>query len=667
MKEKNCIVIEPYLIKEFVEPLHRILSETMSSLAVERGYIGFLDHQDKVEVPPGLSIPSTGTNILRLNRAEGLTGKVMEVHKVIAWPEDKESNSAYRTADPLVKAEIAADLAIDGTSFGALWLDSLDETKLFAQTGKDKIAKAVQAIVGQVRDWQVKCHKLDQTLEDIVKACLITTGSNRGYIALKSRDGGLVYFKTGVNSESFLELSQLEGLCGQVLQTGTLLNVPDVRSHPHYLSSDDNVLSEIICPILDDGLIQDEYETEFQEHGNEKTELPNASSILGIINMESYKVNAYDSHLEDIIRTVSMQTSSLARLYYHQFVGKGGPEYQEIVQLAIRCFFITSTNEGSIDHVESSIINEIGQKASQVLKMTRWTWIAPGHELQSFPIGTEYSKHVRVIQIGPNIFVIGDIYVEGVKIGSVSVECTRKKSMNKQLLAKMEQLCRVGEAFISKWRREYRTSKYLELLYYLRDDSYPERALVECVRRLPIILDSRHITIFAKYIIEGETVLVPGPSSSESLFWKDGNTPYYKWQLDGGVTSYVGVSGKHIIIEDLSNKDELKRISEDLTWQKVLAENIEGRTRAFMAIPLKSPNNPDEVIGVIRTFRTSMDPFFTVEEQRMMFVVASRLNSIMQKYIVSSSILERNIYHVPDEDLSMLLLQTKKRVKRLSV
>ena len=70
-----------------------------------------------------------------------------------------------------------------------------------------------------------------------------------------------------------------------------------------------------------------------------------------------------------------------------------------------------------------------------------------------------------------------------------------------------------------------------------------------------------------------------------------------------GATAFTAVYNRPVVVSNLGDIEELKRIAPDLVWGKTLAEDDGSYTRAFMSYPVTAPFNPGRVIGVLRTCR----------------------------------------------------------------
>lgn len=114
-------------------------------------------------------------------------------------------------------------------------------------------------------------QKLDELREKT--ACV------RGYIAIRDWDSSLYTIEAGDNTDVFIQLSENEGVCGYVLQTGKEINIKNTRIPPnlihqgeprfHYISSDSKIRSEFVCPFEKDG------------------------SVFAILNLESHHENNF--------------------------------------------------------------------------------------------------------------------------------------------------------------------------------------------------------------------------------------------------------------------------------------------------------------------------------------------------------------------------------------
>lgn len=178
---------------------------------------------------------------------EGLIGKALRTDQIETWKEG-DSEADFLRGDMRTIQEFAATIKFSGKTTAVLLID------YFKTDGPERTTQ--WEIEQRRRELTEILEKPNRERNEIENHIIFTAGeavkrteSTRGYIALKNWDGKLRYFTAGYETKRFRSLSQLEGICGEVLRTGVFQNAGNVWLHPQYQSSDDSIQSEAVAPI----------------------------------------------------------------------------------------------------------------------------------------------------------------------------------------------------------------------------------------------------------------------------------------------------------------------------------------------------------------------------------------------------------------------------------
>ncbi|GEO37696.1 hypothetical protein SAE02_18440 [Skermanella aerolata] len=207
---------------------------------------------------------------------DGLIGEALRTGQIVEWDE-KRPNTPFLKGDPRTIYEIAASISFKDKATAVLLIDYFKEDPADRahhwkiQGWRGEIAEILAT--PEREETEIRNHILNA-----VQVSVDQTKSIRGYIALKQWDGTIRYFTAGQGRDKFRYLSQLEGICGEVMRTGVFQNVGNVWNHPQYRSSDDSIQSEAVAPI--------------KVRGDE---------CIGVLNLESAEANHYTPEREAAI------------------------------------------------------------------------------------------------------------------------------------------------------------------------------------------------------------------------------------------------------------------------------------------------------------------------------------------------------------------------------
>ncbi|GEM_PF-1327423 len=124
------------------------------------------------------------------------------------------------------------------------------------------------------------------------------------HVAIYLKEGDELVSRRGAFSSTFADQEELldrfrrlqldQGICGRVAREGRTILVPDVRRHPDYLMGHPDIRSELAVPIVEGG------------------------EVLGLINIESAQVGAFDHEDVEIMEALARQLGVALRELRHR-------------------------------------------------------------------------------------------------------------------------------------------------------------------------------------------------------------------------------------------------------------------------------------------------------------------------------------------------------------
>lgn len=624
-REEEFAKLHEDALRELAPKLRPLLEEMYARFGPGQAFIQFitgLTSESKVVTLisyPEFWIPDKGlkVEVLRPDTFDsgpmGLTRWAATHNRTIIYPTDPESKLHYAEVDSRVQTEIVGPIHFRGRVTGVVLYDCIQPGRVYAEDERgefdgfllridEEIHKNIERLTAE--------PKVREQLTAIVYDCYKETLSARGYIAIKRWDGLLEYFKVGEGTDMFLELAPHEGLCGKVLRTGEMVNKKKLFSESHYIPSDTNIQSEIVCPI------KFQYET------------------IGVINLESYSPNAYDKKVEDFLKDKAELAAKSALFYRTPSDPDVGLAIADLCQTSLWIRPPESQSE-----LENYIRETLGQWLMKLLKGKRYAfWLKENTPKPPFLQEVSWAEAVKGTSssAGPRNTVFAPVLLQGEPLFVMALELEGKSKSQDQNT--MKALCRVASEAWRRARYEYRMRRFIALTNLLISQSCNEVVINQAVREIPFILQSNHCTLFYLLQYNGRSLFVPGPSTAKQMYFK-GQHPGYLPTLNDGLTGFVAERGKSLRIHDVRDTEELKEFDEQLVWKLRVSEEVEWDCRSYLACPVFDFLDHTRVVGVLRTHRDAKShrSGFTDEDDGMFETIAHLLSKPLSVFLEKKS------------------------------
>ncbi len=232
---------------------------------------------------------------------------------------------------------------------------------------------------------------------------------------------------------------------------------------------------------------------------------------------------------------------------------------------------------------------------------------------------------------------------------SVDIEETRGYS-------EFEALYKISKSLFS------RTSKITDKVLGLED------LLSETVSRIAEYLDADGCSIFL--IDENDGKLKLTATTGLKNVDVRNSKEKIEYKLGEGLTGWVAYHGRPLCINNVKNKNELKKIAPDLKWK---GKFIEADPKQFVAVPLKIGGKTK---GVVRLPNKKSGRGFTTHDQKLLEALADqivitivtaslaekRIKEIQKSHTIKLDLLH-NIYHTLRTPLAAIMMYSKEVVK----
>lgn len=134
-------------------------------------------------------------------------------------------------------------------------------------------------------------HDPDGLLELILDRCMQISQAESGSLMLINENSGFLDVVTarGLNMKTILEvrLKIGQGITGMAASTGKSRMVNDVRSDPDYITVKDDIMSELVAPMVVDG------------------------QVIGVISLDSTRLDAFSDEIMDIVSVLANQAAQV--------------------------------------------------------------------------------------------------------------------------------------------------------------------------------------------------------------------------------------------------------------------------------------------------------------------------------------------------------------------
>ncbi len=566
------IVCPSRIVNDVLDACARVLEKAAPSLQVRHLAIGFVDNRSLWRFPEKLKIDC---RTIETSAGEGLVGYALKTGRDWLWPDDKETPAVHFDVSSDVAKEAVAPIIYNGRVTGALLVDIKDNEPLPSDLEKwrrdiAELAGKISSILNSHEDAE---QNLRAALNGIIDRCVSDTASTRGYIAVKRWDGPLEYFwekdeKSG--RKNFLNLNPNQGLCGYVLQTGNILNEANVFANPLYISSDENIKSELIIPIKD-----------------------GAGETVGVLNLERTVAGEFEGGLLDDAKAAAAEAVRSA-VAFRNLTREGDP-LGEVAQEAF--------NYNGREDIET-FADFLAKKLAKALVAQRpLVWV---HTHDAPPelanVLKNYKGGAGCLPHGKAHVLYGPIGMPGECIVGVVID----ESPSAQIRTSFEQVCRIATQAMELRRQDDVTQKF-ELLIRNLVASPTSHLLYEAVITMKDVTMSDHCTLYARSRVNGVDFLACVASTSMTILETAKRERLYhiRAQPYDGLTGFVGTTGTPVEESNLSDltQDHWNQIEPGFSWVTGMAEDEEGKDiAAFVCRPICRPSD-GKVIAVFRLFR----------------------------------------------------------------
>lgn len=332
-----------------------------------------------------------------------------------------------------------------------------------------------------------------------------------------------------------IQLKIGQGLVGLVAKTNAPMVVADVTKNEHYVNANPSTRSEIVVPIkVDDRLV-------------------------GVINLESAELNAYDDYSLSLISAFASQAAislERARLHENLITSKKIEEQLNVARIIQRTFL---------------------PKSNPVLP----GYDISGTNLSSLQVGGDYYDFIKIVSDQTGI-VIGDVSGKGIPAALIMA------SFRASLIAEIRNnysIRTICEKVNTLLCESLEAGNFVTAVYGVLDSKNHIFTFANCGHDLPILLKNNDET---DYFREGGPVLGLSPDSKyESraimiqpgeviVFYTDGVTEVFNDEGEAfGIKRLVGIVKTHknepahkieeIIVNEVKNFAGKKHVFDDLT------------------------------------------------------------------------------------------------------
>ena len=576
------VVCHEKTIERIEKRCREVLDRARETMGLPHIAIGFVNRSFRWYFPAGLTFLA---RTIETRADEGLIGRAFNDDRILIYPDDPRSAESFIRVSTTTVREVAAPIYYAGQRTGVVFADiqkGEDAAHVDSEALRETIKQCTNTVSDLLNEQVAYVDDLKRRLYSLVERCRSETGSKRGYIAVKKIDGDLEYLWER-DEQVFLNLSQTEGLCGLVFRRPMLLNEGRVWTNPAYVSSDQEILSELIVPVV----VKDE--------------------TLAILNLERTKIGKYPQEMVDLV-VKEVREAEEDILTYREMTGSGGPLSdltQEVLHYSVEPDFYRFSRF-------------LGGRLVRALHAERYvSWLKDATrplELQGLEWNIRAPAGILSLPEGKGL-IHAPIRTYGDLKCIVGVVTSTQPSVDD--LNSVEQVCRIAGEVIEMKRQEWNSGQFESLIrrILLQPDS---RTLMAAVTILSEIVSADHCTIFGKGQYGTKEFLAVVASTSRSIFKKSSAEMYYRLgEPFDGLTGRVGTTGKPIDFSDL--EQELPELA--MEGKKGMSEEGDKDTEiaAFSCRPIFAPEG--ELIGVLRLYRAKtrgqLGDFATKDKERL--------------------------------------------------
>jgi sigma-B regulation protein RsbU (phosphoserine phosphatase) len=321
-------------VAQYREPV--IVNDAANDPRVDRG----VEKHGNIEIKSILSVPLIGKG--------QMIGVLEAINKV---------QGEFTEADLDVLTGLANQIAV-----------AIDNAALYRAVKREALERSILYEIGKKLSGSLS---LDEVLNEIMTSLKRVVDYGAGGVFLVDPDKNEIgsFFTVGygptLNAQMHVKIGQ--GLVGHVAKSGQPIIVPDVSKDSRYINSRPTTKSEVVVPMMLDG------------------------RVIGVLNLESDALNAYDSHHVSVMLAFASQAAiSIERTRLHEKILSGQKlEHELNVAREIQRSFLP-THDPAIAGYDIS-----------------------GRNISSEQVGGDYYDFIHIVENQTGV-AIGDVSGKGV-------------------------------------------------------------------------------------------------------------------------------------------------------------------------------------------------------------------------------------------------------------
>ncbi|MEL6244909.1 MAG: GAF domain-containing protein [Pseudomonadota bacterium] len=572
------------------EQLQRSLEEALAELNVPRLSLAFFDEEGQFDynrvlhTDPGLKFQKASVH-------EGLLGLTIRRGEIVIYPHSVDAKQSYLPVDDRTRFEIAGPVLFQDAACAALFSDLFteddDPPEEFEEL-RSKFRNVTQALSDVLEACRKSyiTQKIRRELNDLLKK----TGAIRGYVAIKDWDSSLSTIEVGDNTDVFISLSENDGVCGYVLQTGKAIYIKNTSAPPQlihngepsfkYISSDQEIKSEIVLP--------------FQFNG----------SVIGVLNLEATRLNNFRKHRRIAIERCRDELLKHVASYRQTLdANRLGAEF--VVGRALNELSVISERSEPVVNILSDVGARLTDELRQVLPTSRILgFLSPSVDLRiaGFPNLSWDDRHTsEQWEDRGSWFYPCEVRVSGVREGLVIVEQSSRFGVNE--LATVDRLGALASLRLKNARLARSRDARDRLISTMVHDEI-DIAISELPNLACRLWGCDNATLFAAVTTPDRRVrLFPIRSTVQDLLYTTGARSYAVDVRDG-LTGYSATRGKPFVVPRFSRNEDLEHYGRHPRNLAKIVEKYSDAPQSFAGIPLSNGGRLDFLLRLSKILHT---------------------------------------------------------------
>ncbi|MEO9648778.1 MAG: GAF domain-containing protein [Roseobacter sp.] len=516
---------------------------------------------------------------------DGLIGKALRTPSLLF-----AERGEFEQGDPRTEFEVALSVSYDNLPTGVILVDYFkDEMSTYHPNSPESqkklsvnLALLRQEIESVFLNLENRANFLEQSIRAATSACVSETNSTRGYTAFKRWDGTLKYITHGEGREKFLYLGQLEGICGTAMDSGEIQNLDDVWRNENYTPSDKQIKSELVAPIFDGG------------------------EAIGVVNLESVRPKNYDKSAERLVVEAAGVVEPLCKEYRETLrpeIGAHSRMLSDFIE-QVGAWSKIIKRDHSIEHDFAELITIFKRKVLSLantisIDVLRKDSTEMASENGNYILADDYPVEPRTERSSSGLISHHSIDQNGVFHYSIAVLHRESLEVGSKLET-IEQLCRIT---ISEMRRRLieRQNIIFEDVFMGIIGGTIAQINVSLLHSIREILGCDDVTFFRARNGGDRWVLSPSITTATRVGFNNRSENVYYVDEEDGLTGFASTRDSPIVIHNVHNASELKKIHSKIRWKKVAYESHDSKdVRSFFAFAIW---HDGEIKGLLRGHR----------------------------------------------------------------